>query len=193
MVNSPRPMRRPHGRSERLREQVHRAVVDLLAERGPDELTIPLVAERSGVHQATLYRRWGKIAALLQDMVQAGPARTSALPDTGTLRGDLEAYAVGVAGSLAGPLGVLMLRAAVDAIPATADRGPSTVLAERRVQLGEMLGRARDRGESPPAVADLLEVVVAPLYFRALFDRPASAQDARQLVDRLLGDYSSPR
>ncbi|WP_433362802.1 TetR/AcrR family transcriptional regulator [Actinoplanes sp. CA-142083] len=186
MVNSPRPMQRPHGRSERLRERVHGAVVELLAERGADELTIPLIAERSGVHQATIYRRWGKVSVLLSDMVQAGPARTSPLPDTGSLRGDLEAYATAVAGSLSGPLGALMLRAAVDAIPADPDRGASAVLAERSTQLSEMLEKARARGESPPTVADLLEVVVAPLYFRALFDRPASADDARRLVARLL-------
>lgn len=180
-------MQRPRGRSERVRQQVHQAVLELLKERAADDITIPLIAERSGVHQATLYRRWGSVPAVLQDVVELGPARTSPLPDTGSLRGDLDAYAVGVADSLSGPLSVLMLRAAVSRIPPHTDRGPSPVLLDRTAQLEQMLERARARGESPPTVAELLEIVVAPLYFHALFGPPASSQHARRLVDRLLG------
>src|SRR5262245_48062783 len=112
MVNRPQPMQRPRGRSERVRHQVHQAVIELLEEFAADDVTIPLIAERSGVHQATIYRRWGTVPVLLQDVVEPGPARTSPLPDTGSLRGDLELYAAGVAASLSGPFGVLMLRAA---------------------------------------------------------------------------------
>jgi AcrR family transcriptional regulator len=182
-------MRRPHGRSERVRRQVHDAVVDLLRDRAADELSIPLIAERSGVHQATLYRRWGSVPVLLQDVVEAGPARTSPLPDTGTLRGDLEEYAAGVAETLAGPAGVLILRTAVSNIAPRRDRAPSTVLRERMDQLRQMLDRADARGEHPPTVDELLELVIAPLYFRVLFDTPATAEDARRLVDRLLAGH----
>lgn len=186
VANRPQTMQRPHGRSARIRYQVHRAVIELLGDRTVDELSIPLVAERSGVHQATIYRRWGSIAVLLSDLVAAGPARTAPLPDTGTLRGDLDAYATAVADSLAGPLGVLMLRAAISNIPSEPDRGPSAILLERTRQLQDMLDRAEARGEVPPSVDELLELVVAPLYFHALFGPPADAGHARRLVDRLL-------
>jgi AcrR family transcriptional regulator len=186
MAKRPQPLQRPRGRSERVRQQVHQAVLELLRERPLDDVTIPLIAERSGVHQATLYRRWGTVPVVLQDLVEPGPARTSPLPDTGSLRGDLDAYAVGVADILSGPLGVLMLRSAVSNIPPHSDRGPSPVLVERTAQLEQLLDRARARGESAPTVAELLEIVVAPLYFRALFGPPASGEDARRLVDRLL-------
>ncbi len=179
-------MQRPHGRSARIRYQVHRAVIDLLRDRTVGELSIPLVAERSGVHQATIYRRWGTIPVLLSDLAAAGPARTSPLPDTGTLRGDLDGYATAVADSLAGPLGVLMLQAAVSNIPPEPGRGPSAILRERTRQLQDMLDRAEARGELPPSVDELLELVVAPLYFHALFGQPADAEHARRLVDRLL-------
>lgn len=165
---------------------MHQAVLELLKEHAADDLTIALIAERSGVHQATLYRRWGSVPVVLQDLVESGPARTAPLPDTGSLRGDLDAYAVSVADSLSGPLGVLILRAAVSTIPPRTDRGPSPILTERTTQLEEMLNRARSRGEAAPTVAELLEVVVAPLYFHALFGPPASGDDARRLVDRLL-------
>ncbi|XVU27851.1 TetR/AcrR family transcriptional regulator [Actinoplanes sp. CA-054009] len=182
-------MQRPNGRAARIREQVHRAVIDLLADRGIDDLTVPLVAERSGVHQATIYRRWGAITTLLEDVVAAGPARTAPLPDTGSLRDDLDAYAIAVAGTLGGPLGPLMLRTAVSALSnmsTRADTGPSPVLRERVEQLRGMLDRARDRGERPPPVDLLLELVVAPIYFHALFGEPVDEDGARRLVDRLL-------
>jgi AcrR family transcriptional regulator len=177
---------RPGGRSARIQRQVHRAVIDLLQERSGDELSIALIAERSGVHQATIYRRWGSVPALLNDVVAAGPAQAAPLPDTGSLRGDLDRYAVMVAESLAGPMGVLMLRAAVSKVRPDPNRGPSSTLVERLPQLREMLNRARRRGEEPPTVDELLELVVAPLYFRALFATPATAKDARRLVGRLL-------
>ncbi|MDR0345383.1 MAG: TetR/AcrR family transcriptional regulator [Nocardiopsaceae bacterium] len=186
MATQPQPMQRPQGRSARIRYQVHRAVIELLEDRTIDELSIPLVAERSGVHQATIYRRWGSIPVLLNDLVAAGPARTAPLPDTGTLREDLDAYAIAVADSLAGPLGVLMLRAAVSNIPPEPDRGPSAILLERTRQLQDMLDRAQARGEHPPSVDELLELVVAPLYFHALFGKPVGPEHARGLVDRLL-------
>ena len=144
------------------------------------------MAERSGVHQATIYRRWGSVPALLSDVVAAGPAQTAPLPDTGSLRDDLERYAAMVAESLAGPLGVLILRAAVSNICPDPGRGPSAALVERLPQLREMLGRARRRGEAAPTVDELLELVVAPLYFHALFATPVSVEHAHRLVGRLL-------
>lgn len=128
----------------------------------------------------------------------AGPARTSPLPDTGTLRGDVDAYATAVAPTLKGPLGVLLLRTAVSALAtpgARSDPGRSQragrarnspVLRERAVQLQEMLDRAAGRREHAPTVEGLLDLVVAPLYFHALFGQPMSPASARSLVDRLL-------
>ena len=165
--------------------------MELLEDRTVDELSIPLVAERSGVHQATIYRRWGSIPVILNDLLAAGPARTAPLPDTGTLRGDLDGYAIAVADSLAGPLGVLMLRAAVSNIPPEPDRGPSAILLERTRQLQDMLDRAEARGEFPPSVDELLELVVAPLYFHALFGPPVGPAHARRLVDRLLASLAT--
>ena len=73
---------------------------------------------------------------------------------------------------LAGPLGALMLRAAVSNIPPGPDRGPSTMLLERTQQLQDMLDRAEARGELTPSVEELLELVVALLYLHALSAGP---------------------
>ena len=44
-----RQARRPGGRSALVRVKVHQAVLDLLAEQGTSELSIPVVAQRAGV------------------------------------------------------------------------------------------------------------------------------------------------
>ena len=64
---------RPGGRAARVRAQVHRAVVELVRE-GMADLTLPAVADRAGVSPSTLYRRWGSVPALLDD-VAAGRDR----------------------------------------------------------------------------------------------------------------------
>ena len=106
-------MRRPGGRTARVRAAVHRAVLDLLRDHDWHELSIPLVAERSGVHQATIYRRWGTLPVLIDDAVAEELARSAPVPNTGALRGDLEQYAVQAAESLTGPQGSVFVRAAV--------------------------------------------------------------------------------
>lgn len=167
-----------------MRERVHHAVVGLLGEQRWDEVTIPLIAERSGVHQATIYRRWGSISALVDDVATARLTASAPLPDTGTLRGDLELAAVRFAEAIAGPMGRIFLRAG--ALSAPDDRTPAA-LRTRAQQLQHMLDRAAARGEKTPTLVELLEGITAPLYCHALFfGRPADAAHARELVDRLL-------
>lgn len=179
-------MRRPGGRTGRIRDAVHEAVIALLHERSWEELSIPAIAERSGVHQATIYRRWRSMPVLLDDVVTEHLARAAPLPDTGSLRGDLDAYAAGVTQGLAGPFRALILRAAM--VDVRTDGAPALAgtLTERGRQLQAMLHRARARGESPPTLDELIELVLAPLYFYALFTRSAGSPDPRRLVDRLL-------
>jgi hypothetical protein len=55
-------------------------------------------------------------------------------------------------------------------------------------QIKTMLERARKRGEKPPALADVLDHLLAPLYTRALFGTPANEAFAEKLVERLMRD-----
>ena len=174
-----------------MRANVHDAVVELLGEVEWDELSIPLVAERSGAHASTIYRRWGSVSSVIDDVVSEELARMAPVPDTGSLREDLESYAVLVAENVAGPLGALFLRAAalgmrpnraIDADPAQRPALPS-----RTQEIQAMLDRAAERGEAPPTLQELFEVVMAPIYLQALFfNRPTESSHALILVDRLL-------
>jgi AcrR family transcriptional regulator len=166
-----------------VRARVHAAVIELLAAQRWEEVTIPMIAERSGVHQATIYRRWGSVGALVDDVVAERLGEAAPIPDTGTLGGDLELAAVRFADVIA-PLGTILLRAGALAAP---DAEAPVALRTRADQLQGMLDRAAARGEKTPTLVELLEGVTAPLYFHALFfGRPADAEHARALVHRLL-------
>lgn len=179
-------MKRPGGRSARVRAAVHAAAFELLEKHQWEELSIPLVAEVSGVHQATIYRRWGTMSALLNDVVNEWSATTAALPDTGSLREDLRLYAAAVAEPLVDGVVPLILRAVVLEMRPGEPRQASAAFVERSRQLQAMLRRAEERGEAVPTLEQLFEIVVAPLYFYALFAEPMSVADSSRLVDRLL-------
>ncbi|WP_271984736.1 TetR/AcrR family transcriptional regulator [Pseudoclavibacter terrae] len=68
------------------------AALDVLAETGYDGMTIDMVAARAKAGKATLYRRWASKSDLVLDAVACMKSKDldlDALPDTGTLRGDL--------------------------------------------------------------------------------------------------------
>ena len=70
------------------------AALELLAEIGYDRLTIDSVAARAHASKATIYRRWPGKAELVVDALTSLKG-TPLVPDTGTLRGDLEAIGRG--------------------------------------------------------------------------------------------------
>jgi AcrR family transcriptional regulator len=69
------------------------AALDGLAERGYDLLTMDEIAARARAGKGAIYRRWPSKAALVADAVVAwrDQLRPSAPPDTGSLRGDVDA------------------------------------------------------------------------------------------------------
>jgi AcrR family transcriptional regulator len=70
------------------------AALSLLAEIGYDRLTIDSVAARAHASKTTIYRRWSGKAELVVDALNC-LKESRPVPDTGSLRGDLEAIAHG--------------------------------------------------------------------------------------------------
>ncbi|CAM5541636.1 TetR/AcrR family transcriptional regulator OS=Streptomyces tendae OX=1932 GN=GUR47_23675 PE=4 SV=1 [Streptomyces tendae] len=181
--------RRPGGRSARVGAQVHRAVTDLIGERGYGKFTVGDVAVRAGVADSSIYRRWGDLETLLTDVALTRLDARSPMPDTGSLAGDLRTYAAQVAREITGPDGLLLVRLAV-ALPSIGEQGVRArddLRDERTRQLQSMLDRARDRGEPAPDALDVLDHVLAPMYIRVLFGMDTLTPDYIDgLVDRLL-------
>lgn len=181
--------RRPGGRSARVGAEVHRAVTELINERGYGNFTVSEVAARAGVADSSIYRRWGSLEALLTDAALTRLNAQSPMPDTGSLAGDLRTYAHQVAREITGPDGLLLVRLAV-ALSSNGEQGlqaRDAFRAERTRQLQSMLDRARERGERAPDALDVLDHIMAPMYIRVLFGMGPLAPDyVDGLVDRLL-------
>jgi AcrR family transcriptional regulator len=174
-----------------VRTAVHRAVTELIAERGYGTFAVGDVAARAGVADSSIYRRWGNLEALLMDAVVSRLTERSPMPDTGSLAGDLRDFAAKAAEDVSGPDGLALLRTVVTVLAA----GPSgeatrdRFLAARAEQIQHVLDRARERGERAPDVLDVLDLVLAPLYIRVLFGvEPLTREYVEGLVDRLLPD-----
>ena len=174
---------RPGGRSARVRADVHRAVQELLAEEPAEALTLPAIATRAGVHATTLYRRWGSMAELLGDVATSRFSGDIVVPDTGSLREDLERWASDVATDLADPDVLALMRAAIGSGPT----GGSACTADRHAQLAAILDRARSRDGSAPEVGPASDALLGPLYYRAIFtNAPAEPGWPRELVKAML-------
>jgi AcrR family transcriptional regulator len=95
------------------------AALQLLAEIGYDRLTVEGIATCAGAGKATIYRRWSGKAELVVDALMCQKPIFSA-PDTGTLRGDLEALSQRVK-NVDRPLDTEVMIGLVSALPHDAE------------------------------------------------------------------------
>lgn len=57
---------------------------------------------------------------------------------------------------------------------------------DAREQASEIVRRAADRGETAPTVQQILDHIIAPLYYRIVFALQVDENHARRLVDDVL-------
>ncbi|UNT01074.1 TetR/AcrR family transcriptional regulator [Streptomyces tubbatahanensis] len=162
----PPAARRPGGRTARVRDQVLAAVGPLLVEHGFDGLSVDAVAARSGVHRATVYRRWRDVGGLLADVLDAAGADRWTAPDTGCLEGDLRALNEEVQDALSEESSLAMALIAASFRSAGAADALRRFWEDRYERCADVVERAVARGElTPPVEArGLLVAATAPLY-----------------------------
>lgn len=181
---------RPGGRTARTRAAVRDAVLAGLTEHGYPGLTVEYVAEHSGVHKTTLYRRWKDVEGLVADALDLAGEDIWVPPDTGSLEGDLRALAHEVVASFADPA-VAASGSAMIAAGFQSERAAAALrayYAERFTRCEAVVERALRRGELPaaPDGADttdgatqagaidagaLVRSASAPLFFRLFITR----------------------
>jgi AcrR family transcriptional regulator len=178
------PMRRrPGGRTERIRRAVAGAVLELYRD-GHIAFGVAEVAERSGVHRATVYRRWPTRALLLREALTLYTSHLT-LPDSGSLRSDLQLMAEQLVVIFSDPL-VMAMNGAIAS-------GADPELAEVAVvhwtpvfdEMSRILERAIERGEAPSAVDPgiLSYLLVSPLLVHTvLLHASPSPQFVAQLA-----------
>jgi AcrR family transcriptional regulator len=187
--------RRPGGRSARVRQAVRDAALEVLSGEGADALTVGEVAARAGVHETSIYRRWGSRENVIIDALLSASQEFLPIPDTGSLRGDLIAFATSLGAYLDSALGNALVRALAShstdpRMEATRER----FWQARYALASPMITRAIERGEvsatTDPALA--LEALVAPLHFRTLLTgEPMDEEFTTGLVDMLLDGFGA--
>jgi AcrR family transcriptional regulator len=188
-VPSPEPpgSRRPGGRTARNRTAVVEATLAELAEHGYAGLTVENVAERSGVHKTTVYRRWGGVDGLLVDALAAAGEDTWTAPDTGALASDLRALAAEIVTTFTEPERSAVPTAVIQAAFHSREAAVAlhTFLADRHARSAEVVARAITRGELPNSIdaAALVRAVTAPLYFRLFI--------TGEPIDRVVADQAA--
>jgi AcrR family transcriptional regulator len=178
---------RPGGRSATVRDKVFTALREALASGDPDALSVEELARRSGVHKATIYRRWMSTSGALTDLLgELTPLRTP-LPDTGDLRRDLAGVAKRVARTLTSPTS----NAIVHHIAGSTDRELAHAARAYWGSLFEhtatIVRRAQQRGEATPQVdaVEAIETLLAPIYLRLFVTHePLGSHFLDRLVDR---------
>ncbi|MDN2499613.1 TetR/AcrR family transcriptional regulator [Nocardia nova] len=157
-----------------------------LREKGYAALTIEGIAARAGSGKQTIYRWWPSKADVVLEAMLTEVAAVIAVPDTGSLPGDLTAFLAdtfrqrGQRPVLVG----LMAQALLD--PAFAQAFRDRFLFSRRDALRQIIDRAIARGE---VAADMdpdlmIDVVYGVLWYRLLLDHaPLDDESGRQLAD----------
>ena len=150
---------------------IRRAVLQELAAVGYGRLSIEAVARRAGVGKTAVYRRWSSKLDMVLEMVSDVAGQSLPLPDTGTLRGDLEVVLRIITRALSHPLASQI----VPDLLAEAARNPqiantlADVLRSNQRDIGaQLIDRAVARGElaggTDPDLA--IDLIVGPLYWR---------------------------
>lgn len=176
-------------RNSRAHQAILDATVKLLEAGGYKNLTIEGVAAEAGVGKQTIYRWWRSRAELVMEAYTAASDMRVPEPDTGTLRGDLEAIL----------LPVLEFSRDFDKGAALANK---TLMAEAQLDkdflatyrelhkywwapLRHVLERAKARGElgQDAATGALIDIMLGAAWYRMLLEHaPLDETFARTII-----------
>ena len=187
------------GQLERTEARVMSAVTELLGEVGYRQLSVDLIAERSGVGRATIYRRWKTIPTLAIAAFESALGPGLPAPDHGEVRTDLvhlyRRFAKILSNSLWGELLPSLIEAnkndpAFKGMLARLDR-------ERRTNSITILERAQGRGQLPTdANLDwIIDALSGPLFYRFLVSggRLSERGLVEWVVDSVLSQFGPSR
>jgi AcrR family transcriptional regulator len=183
--------RTPDKRVERSRSTVLAETYRQLSEGGIGGVSIDAISRRSGVSKTTIYRHWPSRSALLVDACARFGA-PAAVPETGSLRGDLLTLLI----SLANALGGTTWSKAYPSILDAAERDPEVAAVQSALHRAFMapfeavIERAKGNGEPAlpnRATNEIVASLVGPFFFRRWFSRePIDVELAERIIDGVL-------
>ncbi|MEU4191391.1 TetR/AcrR family transcriptional regulator [Kribbella sp. NPDC026611] len=189
----------PDRRSERARQAILDAALELCGEQSYAGLTMEGIAKRAGVGKQTIYRWWPSKAAILLEALEERGRSTLDFPDTGNLEADLRTQMTQVAQAFLSPTFAAYskgLIAAAQSDPAIAQAVVTSIIQPRVTLCIERLQKAQQAGEIRPDLdlADVVELLYAPLYYRLLLHtRPVSPTQVDTILSLVLAGVSSDK
>ena len=190
-------MSRP--RSAESHAAILQAALELVVEDGLRGTTIEGIAARAGVGKATIYRRWKTKEELFMEALQA-IAFALPDPDTGSLRGDVEAIITFNLEHATRNAALLMPRLMVEAAddPDLFAVMQQVLVEPRREVLRTILRRAVERGEMredvDPEVA--IDLLIGPFIYAVLVtgaDLQAVAERVQPVLNAALASLAPAR
>lgn len=180
-------------RVEGLREaEILEAALEVLVDVGYDRLTMDAVAHRARASKATLYRRWNSKLRLVIDALLT-TKQTPSIPDTGSLRDDLNLLMCGVGGMTDGEaVGIFAsVITAVGRDPEFAQAFRAEVIGPKIAASQEIWKRAKARGEiRQDADLSLFEPALAGIVLHRVF--LMGEQPTEELVTRVIDQIILP-
>ncbi len=157
-----------HRRGAVVDDRVLNATLEVIARDGSMAIKVDDVAAVAGVNKTTIYRRYRTRDELVLAAVLGTAEQTVPIPDAGDLRADLTQLCEAVRDTISSPLGRVLLGAGghLDEETAELRRGFWEARFDASTQI---LSRSAARGEiaDPNEPAQVIEIMVAPLHFRA--------------------------
>ncbi len=197
----PTPTPAPRGRLTPERElEIYTAVLNRLSENGYEGLRLDQVAEDAHCSKATLYRLWEGKRDLVVSALSCGaaepdvitqPKPQSPVPDTGSLRGDLRAWADEFVHHHAADIALILgLARTCLAHPDLARAAHQRVMANESGRFRAMLERAAARGEidaGRPAQGFVVHALAGPaLLHDILTGGPVTTASLYTYIDALV-------
>jgi len=169
------------------RQAIRDAALAELITGGIDKFTVGGVARRAGVDPSVIVETWRDRRLLLMDAQLSRASSEVPTPNTGTLRGDLVAYATSLIELAASPEGRTWFKRL---LPASGDADLAEIRADfwqvRFDAVAPILERAAERGELRDGVDPLaaIRMFSAGLWFDVIFtDTAVDPNHAAQALD----------
>jgi AcrR family transcriptional regulator len=185
---APRSAPNPDRRSERARQAILDAALELCGEQLYAGLTMEGIAKRAGVGKQTIYRWWPSKADVLLDALATKAQLHIPVPDEGGYEADLrrflgDTFELGSRPQVVDLLRALMAEAQIN--EGFGERFREEFLRQRRDALGEILTRARARGDLPAGLPPetVTDIVFGTLWYRILATRRLPD---RRLIEELV-------
>ncbi len=181
-------MEKPAKRRREPHEAILKAAFSLLGRVGYAAITMDGLAKEAGVGKPTLYRWWSNKAEILLEAVTADAGESLPAPETGTLRGDLEAYLTRLFELLnAGGAVIarsLIAEAGLDS--GFAQRFRDTFIAARRAEVLTLFGRASSELRDGVSRETLADAFFGPVWYRLLLHEPLGPTEAAAIIRQFL-------